>query len=43
MTLTKQIAKNIIRKLIQGKDYRVEIVTLINAELLQFAIEFLRK
>ena len=43
MTLTKQIAKNIIRKLLQGKDYRVEIVTLINAEFLQFAIEFFKK
>ncbi len=43
MTLTKQIAKNIIQKLLQGKDYRVEIVTLINAEFLQFAIEFFKK
>ena len=43
MTLTKQIAKNIIRKLLRGEDYRVEIVTLINAEFLQFAIEFFKK
>lgn len=41
--LTKQIAKNIIRKLLRGEDYRVEIVTLINAEFLQFAIEFFKK
>ena len=43
MTLTKYIVKNIIRNLLQGKDYRIEIVTLINAEFLQFAIEFFKK
>ncbi|MDE0470426.1 MAG: CfrBI family restriction endonuclease [Ekhidna sp.] len=42
MTLTEQVTKNIIRKLISGKDYRIEIVTLINAEFLQFAIEFFK-
>jgi len=43
MTLTDQVAKNIIRKLLKGKDYRIEVVTLINAEFLQFAIEFFKK
>lgn len=43
MTLTEQIAKNIIRKLLKGEDYRIEIVTLINAEFLQFAIDFFKK
>jgi hypothetical protein len=43
MTLTEQVAKNIIRKLLKGEDYRIEIVTLINAEFLQFAIEFFKK
>ena len=43
MTLTEQVAKNIIRKLLKGEDYRVEIVTLINAEFLQFAIDFFKK
>ena len=43
MTLTKHVVENIIRKLLQGKDYRVEIITLINAEFLQFAIKFFRK
>jgi DNA-dependent RNA polymerase auxiliary subunit epsilon len=42
MTLTEQVTKNIIRKLISGNDYRIEIVTLINAEFLQFAIEFFK-
>lgn len=42
MTLTEQVTKEIIRKLIKGKDYRIEIVTLINAEFLQFAIEFFK-
>lgn len=43
MTLTEQVTKNIVRKLINGADYRIEIVTLINAEFLQFAIEFFKQ
>lgn len=43
MTLTEQVAKNIIRKLLKGEDYRIEVVTLINAEFLQFTIEFFKK
>ena len=43
MTLTKHVVENIIRKLLQGKDYRVEIVTLINAEFLQFPVKFFKK
>lgn len=43
MTLTDQVIKNIIRKLIKGKDYRIEIVTLINAEFLQYAIDFFKR
>ncbi|MDR2808315.1 MAG: hypothetical protein LBB43_04825 [Spirochaetaceae bacterium] len=43
MTLTDQVVKNIIHKLLNSKDYRIEIVTLINAEFLQFAIDFFKK
>ncbi len=43
MTLSEQVTKNIIKKLLKGKDYRIEIVTLINAEFLQFAIDFFKK
>lgn len=43
MTLTDQVTKNIIKKLIKGEDYRIEIVTLINAEFLQFSIDFFKK
>jgi hypothetical protein len=43
MTLTDQVTKNIVKKLIGSQDYRIEIVTLINAEFLQFAIEFFKK
>jgi hypothetical protein len=43
MTLTDQVVKSIIRKLLKGSDYRIEIVTLINAEFLQFAIDFFKK
>lgn len=42
MTITDQVVKNIIRKLLKGEDYRIEIVTLINAEFLQFAIGFFK-
>lgn len=43
MTLTDQVVKNIIRKLLNGDDYKIEIITLINAEFLQFTIDFFKK
>lgn len=43
MTLTEQVTQNIIRKLIKGQDYRIEIITLINAEFLQFSIDFFKR
>ena len=43
MTITEQVAKNIIKKLLKGEDYRIEVVTLINAEFLQFAIDFFKR
>ena len=43
MTLTDQIVKNIITRLIKSQDYRIEIVNLINAEFLQFAVGFFKK
>ncbi|KAA3600085.1 MAG: CfrBI family restriction endonuclease [Calditrichaeota bacterium] len=43
MTLTEQVTKRIIRKLIKGEDYRIEIVTLINAQFLQYVIEFFKQ
>lgn len=43
MTLTNQVVKNIIKHLIKGQDYRIEVVALINAEFLQFAIDFFKK
>jgi hypothetical protein len=35
MTLTDQIVKNIIIRVIKSQDYRIEVVNLINAEFLQ--------
>lgn len=43
MTLTEAVAKNIITKLLKGQDYRIEIVTLINASFLQYVIEYFKK
>lgn len=43
MTLTDQVLKNIIKRLIKGEDYRIEIIALINAEFLQFAIDYFKK
>lgn len=43
MTLTDQVVKNIIKRLVKGEDYRIEIIALINAEFLQFAIDFFKK
>lgn len=43
MTLEEKIVKNIIHKLINGEDYRIEIVALIDAGFLQFAVNFFKK
>jgi len=43
MTLTDQIVKNIITRVIKSQDYRIEIVNLLNAEFLQFAVNFFKK
>ena len=43
MTLTEQVVKSIIKKLLKGEDYRIEIISLIDASFLRFAIEFFKK
>ena len=43
MKITNQITKNIIKRVIQSEDYRIEIVNLLNAEFLQFSIDFFKK
>jgi hypothetical protein len=43
MILPEAIAKQIIRKLIHGEDYRIELVALIKANFLQHGIEFFKK
>ena len=43
MTVTGAVIKNIIRKLLAGEDYRSEIVTLLDAEFLQYVIAFFKR
>lgn len=43
MTLKEQVIKNIISRVIKSQDYRIEIINLINAEFLQFSIDFFKK
>lgn len=43
MTLAGIVIKNIIRKLLTGQDYRSEIVTLLDAEFLQYVIGFFKR
>lgn len=43
MTLTDQVIKNIVSRVIKSQDYRIEIVNLINAEFLLFAVDFFKK
>jgi len=43
MTLTDSVTQRIIEKLIKGQDYRIEIVTLIDAEFLQYVIDFFKR
>ena len=43
MTITNTVVKDIIKKLLHGDDYRIEIVNLINAEFLEFTVEFFKR
>ena len=43
MTLTGIVIRNIIRKLLTGQDYRSEIVTLLDAEFLQYVVDFFKR
>lgn len=43
ITITDAVIKNIIKRVIKNEDYRIEIVALINAEFLQFAVDFFKK
>jgi len=43
VALTKTSLKNIVRRLLRSEDYRVEIVSLIDGDFLQFAIGFFKK
>lgn len=43
LTLSEKVAKDIIIKLLNGEDYRIEIVTLIDAEFLQYTLDFFKK
>ncbi len=43
MTATATLIGNIIRKLIFGEDYRSEVVALIDAQFLEYAIEFFKR
>lgn len=41
--IDRPVIESIIRKLLRGEDYRVEIVTLIDADFFTFAISFFKK
>lgn len=43
MTVTGVVIKNIIRKLITSQDHRSEVLALIDAEFLQYAVDFFKR
>ncbi|MBO7580323.1 MAG: CfrBI family restriction endonuclease [Bacteroidaceae bacterium] len=43
MTLKDHVIKEIAKRVIKSQDYRIEIVNLINAEFLQFAVDFFKR
>jgi hypothetical protein len=43
MTLEDIVIQNIIRRLFHGEDYRTEVLALINAQFLQYAIDFFKR
>jgi len=42
-TITDDVVKKIIRRLLSGNDYRIEVITLINAMFLQYVVDFFRQ
>jgi hypothetical protein len=43
MKLEMEVVKRIIRKLMNGEDYRIEVVLLLDATFLEFALDFFEK
>ena len=43
MTITGIVTKNIIRKLLAEEDYRSEVLAMINAEFLQYVVDFFKR
>jgi hypothetical protein len=43
MTLTDSVIQSVIRRLVNGQDYRVEIVALIDAQFLEYVVDFFRR
>jgi hypothetical protein len=43
MTLTETAIQRVIRKLLRGQDYRIDIVNIINAAFLEYAIAFFKR
>ena len=43
MTLEHVVSQKIIKKLLHGDDYRIEIITLLDAKFLQYAVDFFKK
>lgn len=43
MSLENQIIKNVVKRVISGRDYRIEIVASINAQFLDFALFFFKQ
>lgn len=43
MTIKDHVVRKIIERVIKSEDYRIEVVNLLNAEFLQFTIDFFKK
>ena len=43
LTMPKKVTGNIIKKVLMGQDYRIEVITLIDAIFLEYAIEFFKR
>ena len=43
MTLTDHVTKKIISRVLRSKDYRIEVINLINAEFMLFSVDFFKQ
>ena len=43
MDVTSSVVQKVVRRLIHGQDYRVEVITVLDSQFLEYAVDFFKK